>query len=206
MDPDSCGDGLHLRHCEHPLRSTDDSCDVHVSGVVKNSLTGQPIPRALVNAQTDAVLTDSEGRFELRLQEGGAWLQVRRPGYSNMDRRGGHMVRVGAKMAALTLYLIPSAGITGRLTGTNGGDAANIAFTAYFRRTVNGHDRWLPAGAATTNGDGIFKMYDMAAPATYVLCSRATLSTSACRCCTAQSLVIPRCVIPRIRAMAMQTC
>jgi len=145
-----------------------------VSGVVKNSLTGQPIPRALVNAQTDAVLTDSEGRFELRLQEGGAWLQVRRPGYSNMDRRGGHMVRVGAKMAALTLYLIPSAGITGRLTGTNGGDAANIAFTAYFRRTVNGHDRWLPAGAATTNGDGIFKMYDMAAPATYVLCSRAT--------------------------------
>jgi hypothetical protein len=56
-----------------------------VSGVVKNSLTGQPIPRALVNAQTDAVLTDSEGRFELRLQEGGAWLQVRRPGYSNMD-------------------------------------------------------------------------------------------------------------------------
>ncbi|MGA2049559.1 MAG: carboxypeptidase-like regulatory domain-containing protein [Terracidiphilus sp.] len=145
-----------------------------VSGAVKNSLTGQPVPRALVNAQTDAVLTDSEGRFELRLQEGGAWLQVRRPGYSNGERRGGHMVRVGARMAALTLYLIPSASITGRLTGTNGGDVANISFTAYRRGTVNGHDRWLQAGAATTNGDGIFRMYDMAAPAAYVLCSRAT--------------------------------
>ena len=145
-----------------------------VSGVVKNSLTGQPIPRALVNAQTDAALTDSEGRFELRLPEGGAWLQVRRPGYSNRERRGGRMVRVDAKMASLTLYLIPSASITGRLTATNGGDAANIAFTAYRRRTVNGHDRWLPAGAATTNGDGIFRMYEMDAPATYVLCSRAT--------------------------------
>ena len=145
-----------------------------VSGVVKNSLTGQPIPRALVNAQTDEVLTDGEGRFELRLPESGAWLQVRRPGYSNQERRGGHMVRVSAKMAALTLYLVPSASITGRLTGTNGGDAANIAFTAYRRRTVNGHDRWIQAGAATTNGDGVFRMYEMAAPAAYVLCSRAT--------------------------------
>jgi len=84
------------------------------------------------------------------------------------------MVGEGAKMAALILYLAPSASIIGWLTGTNGGDAANIVFKAYRRRTVNGHDRWLPAGAATTNGDGIFRIDEMAAPAAYVLFSRAT--------------------------------
>ena len=144
-----------------------------VRGVVKNSLTGQPISRALVDAQTDAVLTDSQGRFELRIQEGFARLQVRRPGYLDQDRRGGRAVRVSAKTAELTLYLVPSAGIAGHVIVTNGGEAENIAFTAYRKRTVNGHDRWVPAGTATTNSEGVFRMPEMDAPADYVLCNRA---------------------------------
>ena len=144
-----------------------------VHGVVKNSLTGQPIPRALVDAQSDAVLTDSQGRFELRLQEGFAQLQARRPGYLDWNRQGGRPVRVGAKTGEQTLYLVPTAGITGHVIVTNGGEAQNIAFTAYRKRTVNGHDRWMPAGMATTNSEGIFRIPEMEAPAVYVLCSRA---------------------------------
>lgn len=144
-----------------------------VSGVVKDHLSGEPIERALVDGQFDAVLTDSEGRFELRLPEGVSQLRVRRPGYLDTARFGGSAVRVSENMAPLTLYLTPTASITGRVTITNGGDADSIVFTAYRRRTMNGHERWVPAGTATTNSDGVFRMFDMEAPASYVLCSSA---------------------------------
>jgi hypothetical protein len=166
----ACAQGIASLDCV----AQDAASEYTVRGVVKNSLTGQPIPRALVDAQSDAVLTDGEGRFELRMQEGVSQLQVRRPGYSDPDRRGGRAVRVGAKMSELTLYLVPSASITGRLTVTNGGEAENIVFTAYRKRTMNGHDRWEQAGTAMTNSEGVFRMYEMEAPAAYVLCSRAT--------------------------------
>jgi hypothetical protein len=144
-----------------------------VSGVVKDRLSGEPIERALVDAQSDAVLTDSEGRFELRIAEGVTRLQVHRPGYVDSMRFGGPMVRVGENMTPLTLYLTPAASITGRVTVTNGGDAPSITFTAYRRRTISGHERWMQAGIATTNSEGVFTMFDMEAPAAYVLCSRA---------------------------------
>jgi hypothetical protein len=38
-----------------------------VSGVVVNSVTKQPIPRALVEAGQHAMLTDDEGNFEFRI-------------------------------------------------------------------------------------------------------------------------------------------
>ena len=144
-----------------------------VSGVVKDSLTGQPIERALVDAQNDAVLTDSEGRFELRLEEGAASIQVRRPGYVINRRASMRTLRVSANMKPLTFYLVPAARITGRVTVSNGGDADNVTFTAYRHRTMNGRERWMQAGTATTNGEGVFRIFDLEAPGTYVLCSRA---------------------------------
>jgi hypothetical protein len=41
-----------------------------VRGVVMNSLTHEPIARALVEAQGDGTLTDGNGRFELNLAAG----------------------------------------------------------------------------------------------------------------------------------------
>jgi len=166
----ACALGLAPRHCaaqNEPAFST-------VSGVVKDSQTGQPIERALVDAQNDAVLTDSEGRFELRLEDGVASIQVRRPGYGVNRRASMRTFRVSANMKPLTFYLVPAASITGRVTVTNGGDADNVTFTAYRRRTMNGHERWMQAGAATTNGEGVFRIFELEAPGVYVLCSRAT--------------------------------
>ena len=166
----ACALGHAPMHCAaqtEPVFST-------VSGVVKDSLTGQPIERALVDAQNDAVLTDSEGRFELRLQEGVASIQVRRPGYGVNRRASMRTFRVSANMKPLTFYLVPAASITGRVTVTNGGDADNITFTAYRQRTMNGRERWMQAGAASTNGEGVFRIFELDVPGTYVLCSRAT--------------------------------
>jgi len=173
----ACALGLAPTQCAaqtEPVFST-------VSGVVKDSLTGQPIERALVDAQNDAVLTDSEGRFELRLEDGVASIQVRRPGY--VVNRGASMrtFRVSANMKPLTFYLVPAASITGRVTVTNGGDADNVTFTAYRRRVMNGHDRWMQAGVAITNGEGVFRIFELDAPGAYVLCSRATEERSGLR-------------------------
>ena len=60
-----------------PVRQQASMCKVN--GVVKNSLTGPPIERALLDGQIDAALSDRDGRFELHLPCGGYWqLQVRR--------------------------------------------------------------------------------------------------------------------------------
>jgi hypothetical protein len=143
-----------------------------VTGVVKNSATGQPVARALVDGQSDAALTDSQGRFELHLTQRFTQLQVRRPGYTGGERGGFRSLSLDAETTNLTLYLTPTATITGHITVESGADPPNVTFMAFKRRQVRGHERWLMASNAVTNSDGIFRMYEIEAPATYVLCGR----------------------------------
>jgi len=143
-----------------------------VAGVVRNSMTGQPIARALVDGQADATLTDNQGRFELHLSQRFANLQVRRPGYTSRENGRMHAFNLeDAETTNLTLYLTPTATITGHVVAENGGDPNNVFFQVYRKRSVRGHERWIPMGGAETNSDGIFKMFDVEAPANYVLCS-----------------------------------
>lgn len=143
-----------------------------VSGVVKNRLTGQPIARALVDGQLDAMLTDSEGRFELHLPIGFTQLQVRRPGYSGGEAQADlHRLTVQGDLSGLVLYLSPTATITGHVSTQDGADTTGMTFTAYRRGTRNGHTQWFQAGFGNTNADGVFHMYDMESPGDYVLCS-----------------------------------
>ena len=139
-----------------------------VSGVVKNRLTGQPIARALVDAQFDAMLTDREGRFELHLFEGlSTGVQVRRPGYA---RSGSYGLRVHGDMSGLVLYLTPTATVTGQVSTADGTDTTGMTFVAYRRTTRNGHTQWQQAGFEITNPDGVFRMHNML-PGDYVLCN-----------------------------------
>ncbi len=145
---------------------------VSVSGVVKNRLTGQPIARALVGGQYDAMLTDSEGRFDLHLPRGYEQLMVRRPGYSTGEgRRGTHSLYIEADISGLILYLTPTATITGHVSTPDGADTNGMNFVADRRRTLNGHPQWQQAGFANTNPDGVFKMYDVESPGDYMLCN-----------------------------------
>ena len=144
-----------------------------VSGVVKNRLTGQPIARALVDGGTDAMLTDSEGRFELQLPTGSRQLQVRRPGYINREQNsGGHRLNVEGDMSGLVLYLTPTASLTGHVSTPDGTDPSGMGFMAYRRRMLNGHQQWQQCGFANSDGDGVFTFYDLDSPGDYVLCSQ----------------------------------
>jgi hypothetical protein len=142
-----------------------------VEGVILNSVTHQPIPRVLVDGTSDATLTGGNGHFELNLSAGPAQISLRRPGYIPDNSQSAHAAIVAANMPSLTFYLIPTATITGHVTLSTGEDASGISFVAYRRNYVNGRLRWSQQGNANTNSEGIFRMEDINAPATYVLCS-----------------------------------
>jgi hypothetical protein len=145
-----------------------------VDGVVENSLTREPIARALVETNQDAVLTDSNGHFELHLPLGVARITVRRPGYEGGTfgvRETMHIVKVGANASPLTFYLTPSAGITGHVTLSSGDDASGFQFMLYRKRIVDGRSRWMQEGNEVTRSDGALRFPSLEAPASYVLCS-----------------------------------
>lgn len=144
-----------------------------VSGVVKNSVTGEPIERALVDGQWDAALTDGEGRFELHLFcPGQTQLSVRRPGYSNLRGSSAVSVRVEPDAPEVTLTLTPQSTITGHVSVSNGGDASDIYFQAYKASYSQGHLRWNFAVQAKTDSNGTFRMNEVEAPGKYLLCSQ----------------------------------
>ena len=143
-----------------------------VRGVVQNSITHQPIARALVDADGNgnSVLTDGEGRFELDLPEGEVAITVRRPGYrQGMESR--HAVKVGADIAALSFSLTPVASIAGHVTLSGGDEPEGLRFFIYRKRDVEGHLRWMQEGMATTDSGGDIRFPELDAPASYVLCS-----------------------------------
>jgi hypothetical protein len=142
-----------------------------VKGVVLDSISHQPIARALVEANTDAVLTDNDGHFELNLPAGVTQMSVRRPGYGQHGREPGHVVRVGANMPDLTFTLTPQAMITGHVALSTGDEADGIRIAVYRKQVLNGRARWAMQGMTTTNSEGAFRLANLEAPATYLLYS-----------------------------------
>jgi hypothetical protein len=143
-----------------------------VDGVVENSLTHQSVARALVECNSTAVLTDSEGRFELHLPEGAAYLRVRRPGYQGPEtnRPVQQRVNVSAKTQPVTVFLTPVASIAGHVALSSGDPAAGLQITLNRKQIESGHLRWRSVGNSTTDNDGTFRLPALAAPGSYVLC------------------------------------
>jgi hypothetical protein len=142
-----------------------------VSGVVLNGLTRRPIARVLVDAQVDAVLTDGEGHFELKLPAGFSSINVTRPGFGiGRGRRDEHRVNVGANMPELTFLLMPSATISGHVSLSNGDEADGFRIQLYRKVFENGHESWQVRSSARTDSEGQFRMGELEA-GTYLLLS-----------------------------------
>ena len=146
-----------------------------VNGIVESSLTHQPIARALVEANSAAVLTDGEGRFELRLPEGFANLSARRPGYQGPEiglPPAQARVEVSAKTQPVTIFLTPVASILGHVTLSSGDPAVSVQIVVHRKQIEGGHSRWRFVRNEVTGNDGTFRLSSLAAPASYVLCTR----------------------------------
>ncbi len=162
-----------------------------VRGTVVNSVTSQPVARALVSlAQDQAMLTDSNGQFSFDSVAPGSYsLSVSKPGYQG---RGGFMgggfhsvgfisrpappgrIQVGPDMPSVTLSITPLATIVGRVTLSSADPADDIRIQAFTRKLQDGRPHWVVAGEARTRSDGSFRIANLA-PGSYRLITMASL-------------------------------
>ena len=171
-----------------------------VRGTVINSVTREPIGRALVSSPDNrfATLTDSEGRFEFTFpktepspesdagsgasngsgvqMENGARpdaLMARKPGFIPDQNNPVQSVQSGSGKE-ITIPLIPEALITGTVTLPTSEAPDSIFLQIYRRQVQEGRAHWVPAGGTQSKSDGEFRFADLPA-GTYKLLTRELL-------------------------------
>jgi hypothetical protein len=162
--------------------SSSNSQRLTVRGVVRNALTGEPLPRALVRVEGDVstgALTDGDGRFEIPgLPAGSQIFQVRKPGYFDsprslsaveLDTSGvSHNVLVAEQMPELLFSLAPSATIHGQIVLSTGDPAQGIVVDLLRRTITEGRANWQLTATAKANSEGDYRFGGLV-PGVYVL-------------------------------------
>ena len=160
-----------------PRQAPAQTGDITLSGTVVNSVTGEPIPRALIQMMGMAsrvALTDSEGRFQFdNLPETQAMLNAHKPGYfSEMELGQGRgrfkPVAITAGMTSVTVKLTPAGVITGHVTTTEGEPVESAGVMLKARMIQNGRRQLVNHNGASTDDDGYFRIANLQ-PGTYYL-------------------------------------
>ena len=134
-----------------------------VRGTVINSVTHEPIARALVTFAGEAsssLLTDNEGRFEFsNVPAGRCILQARRPGFfaKGSGREAYQAISVGPRTEDISLMLEPAGSITGHVTLSTSDSADNIHVQLMRRTIQEGWARWQMVEMKPTNSEGVFR-------------------------------------------------
>jgi hypothetical protein len=146
-----------------------------VHGVVRNTASGEPLPRALVRIEGDAstgTLTDGDGRFEIPgVPVGPQAFQVVKPGFRDQAVAGmiagaaivngatnsEHNVQVSADMPDLLFTMSPTNSIRGQIELSTGDPAQGIGVMLLRRSVQDGRAVWQPAFNVRTNSDGIYR-------------------------------------------------
>src|SRR5216683_1550267 len=136
-----------------------------LSGTVVNSVTGEPIRRALVQIYVgpkQAMLTDSDGRFEFsNLPSGQTSIAVRKPGFmSEQEMSGGgppSMVETGPDAKPITVKLTPEGVLFGRVD-SKGEPIEDLPVNVIALRIDQGRKHWEPRGGAMTDEDGAWRL------------------------------------------------
>jgi hypothetical protein len=160
-----------------PGPASDQTAKVKLEGTVINALTGDPLPRALVQVagqSQGAVLTGPDGRFQFDdMQPGQVNVVVAKPGYfpGNGDPRSNaqwNAVSLDAHTAPITLKMVPQCIIVGHVEEANGEviEGANIRV---FRMGVRaGRKRREQLQVQRTDEDGNFRIANLLAGKYYV--------------------------------------
>ena len=166
-------------------QSTSD--DSSIRGIVVNSVTREPIARALVSSLDNrfATLTNSEGQFEFSLpaadpasedpSDSGPLagrlhsvsnrpyaLTARKPGFlSDPNIRGNNLPNGSSK--ELTLALTPEALIIGTVTLPTAEAPDPITLEIFRREVQNGRAHWVRTGSTQSTSDGQFRFANLSA-------------------------------------------
>ena len=155
--------------------ASDDSGSIR--GVVINSVTHEPIDRALVFSPDNrfATLTNSEGRFEFASAKVDAAnpdsdrpysLTARKPGFLNDPNQPFTNFPNYApfdRSKDLTLTLTPEAVLAGTVTLPTSEAPDSISLELFRRQVQDGRARWVQAGASRSMSDGQFRFADLQA-------------------------------------------
>lgn len=165
-----------------------------VHGVVKNAATGEPLPRALIRVEGDALagaLTDGDGRFEIaNIPVGPQAFEVMKPGFIDPGAEGGggpptvvngnsnseHNVEVVADMPGLVFTLAPTNAIRGQVELSSGDPAQNIAVILLRRVVQDGRAVWQPVTSVRTNSEGAYRFAGLT-DGTYAVFTEPTLDS-----------------------------
>ncbi len=154
------------------------SGDFKLEGTVVNALTGDPVPRALVQLLSPAqhvVMTGPDGRFQFDgLPQGQANFSVQKPGFLVGDgNRGGvvalkSMVTVDAHTQPVTLKMFPQSLLAGHVADSNG-EALESTIVRVFRMTVRGGRKIREVvQQKATDEEGNFRIANLPAGRYYV--------------------------------------
>lgn len=159
--------------CSHAARSQIVSNDIvqtpsqprTISGVVINSVTGRPVPRALVQAGEDATLTDGEGRFEFSHVTGDPIAGAMKPGYFLDDAAaaGSWSAASQSEDRPLELRLVPEAILSGRVTDSQGSPIEGVTVMLHALMVRSGLKHWEQRLSTTTNTEGEFRFAELQA-------------------------------------------
>jgi hypothetical protein len=179
--------------------SAQSASDNTIRGIVINSVTHEPIPRALVSSPDNrfAALTNGDGRFEFtfpRADGSGdsgsvpnpgapgrprfgsnrpSTLMARKPGFLSDPNGQGQPSRNDAS-EDMTLMLTPEGLIVGSVVLPTAEAPDPIRLQIYRRQLQDGRARYIPAGGAQSASDGQFRFANLVA-GTYKLLTQELL-------------------------------
>src|SRR6185369_8241536 len=163
-----------------PVSDPNDNKRYTLSGTVVNSVTGEPIRRALVSLfsnQQATVMTDSDGRFEFEgLPRGRTSVSAQKPGFFGEQELSGSGGRgrlsqfaVGPDAPAVVVKLVPEAIISGRILDTDGLPIRGLILRAITQKVVQGRKEWQQGMTARTDADGGYRIINLMPGAYYLI-------------------------------------
>src|SRR5437868_2109913 len=148
-----------------------------LTGTVLDSVTGEPIRRALVQISVGdqlATLTDSNGTFQFDgLPAGQTGITARKPGFFTEQELGAtHFeqpnVTISANAAPVTLKLIPGGVIFGHVANADGEAIEDVPVRLHYLHLIDGRKRWDQGRATQTDEQGAFRISNLQ-PGSYYL-------------------------------------
>ena len=146
-----------------------------VSGVVVNSVTGEPLPRALVmtrGGEQHTAFTGADGRFQMEGLPQGVWFFfAQKPGFldsslSALNRAAA--VKVASDTSLVTVKLAPESQIDGRVVDRDGEGIEGLNIQCMLQTILNGRKTWQMSGGTQTDETGNFHLQGLR-PGGYVL-------------------------------------
>lgn len=158
-----------------------------VEGQVVRAGTGEPLKKARVVLRQEesqemaaSATTDERGRFQVKDVEPGRYrLFAGRNGYAQQEygqrgpNRPGTVLTLapGQQVKGIVFRLQPAAVIAGKVYDEDGEAVPRVMVQALQQRYLQGQRRLSPAGQATTNDRGEYRIYGLAAGRYYVIAS-----------------------------------